>query len=250
MVGVVIIGGGKVANHLINAFLKTSKVQLIQIYARNIMQVKQYEHQVSLTSNLQKLKKADVYIIAVSDDAIAEISSKIDTKSLVVHTSGTVSLKALKNNERKGIFYLLQSFSHNKQVDFSQIPFCLEAAFEEDLKLLEKLALSVGEKTYRINSKQRSYLHLAAVFVNNFTNHLYSIGDDICNKYNVPFEVLHPLIKETTLKIETLSPKEAQTGPAMRKDTNTIKKHLSILDKNQQKIYKILTDSITNGKKL
>ena len=106
MIGVVIIGGGKVANHLVNAFLKTSNVQLIQIYARNIMQVKQYEHATSVTNDLQKLKRADIYIISVSDDAIAEVSSKIHTKGLVVHTSGTVSLDSLKNSGRKGIFYL------------------------------------------------------------------------------------------------------------------------------------------------
>ena len=250
MIGVVIIGGGKVANHLVNAFLKTSNVQLIQIYARNIMQIKQYEHATSVTNDLQKLKRADIYIISVSDDAIAEVSSKIHTKGLVVHTSGTVSLDSLKNSGRKGIFYLLQSFSKDKKVDFNEIPFCLEAENEEDFKLLEKLASTIGKKNYRVNSEQRSYIHVAAVFVNNFTNHLYTIGNDICDTYNIPFEILYPLIKETALKINALSPDKAQTGPAIRKDTNTIQKHLSILNEHQQKIYKTLTYSIINGKKL
>ncbi len=250
MIRVVIIGGGKVANHLVKAFLNTSDVQLIQIYARNIEQIKEYEHKTDLTNNLQKLKKADVYIISVSDDAIEEVSSNITENGLVVHTSGTVSLNTLKNKGRKGIFYLLQSFSKDKEVNFNEIPFCLEAENDEDFKLLKRLALTIGEKVYQITSEQRSYLHVAAVFVNNFTNHLYAVGNDICDKYNVPFEVLYPLIKETALKIETLSPKEAQTGPAVRNDINTIKKHISVLDENQQELYKTLTDSIINGKKL
>ncbi|CAM1366919.1 Rossmann-like and DUF2520 domain-containing protein [Tenacibaculum xiamenense] len=250
MIRVVIIGGGKVANHLIKAFLNASDVQLAQIYARNIKQIKEYEHQTELTDDLQKLKKADVYIISVSDDAIEKVSSNIIEQGLVVHTSGTVSLMSLKNKGRKGIFYLLQSFSKDKEVNFDEIPFCLEAENDKDLKLLEKLALTIGKKVYHISSEQRSYLHVAAVFVNNFTNHLYSVGNDICDKYNVPFEVLYPLIKETALKVESLSPKEAQTGPAVRNDKNTIKKHLSILNKNQQELYKTLTDSIINGKKL
>ncbi|SEB52687.1 NADP oxidoreductase coenzyme F420-dependent [Tenacibaculum sp. MAR_2009_124] len=250
MIRIVIIGGGKVANHLIKAFLNTSDVQLIQIYARNIEQVKQYEDQTDLTDNLQKLKKADVYIISVSDDAIEEVSSNVTEKGLVVHTSGTVSMNSLKNAGKKGIFYLLQSFSKDKEVNFDEIPFCLEAENDEDLELLEQLALTIGKKVYHITSEQRSYLHVAAVFVNNFTNHLYSIGNDLCDKYNVPFDVLYPLIKETALKIETLSPKEAQTGPAIRNDNTTIKKHLDVLNKHQQELYKTLTDSIINGKKL
>jgi predicted short-subunit dehydrogenase-like oxidoreductase (DUF2520 family) len=103
---------------------------------------------------------------------------------------------------------------------------------------------------YAINSEQRKTIHLAAVFVNNFTNHLYKIGNDICKKNNVPFEILQPLIKETASKIEELSPKKAQTGPAIRNDKKTIKNHLNLLDKKQQKIYKIFTKSIQNGDKL
>jgi predicted short-subunit dehydrogenase-like oxidoreductase (DUF2520 family) len=230
MNSVLIIGKGNVATHLYSAFFNVDEIQVTQISSRT----------------LTKIPKADLTIIAVSDDAIAKVSSKIKN-SFVVHTSGSVALSDLKNEQRKGVFYMLQTFTKDKDVDFSTVPFCLEAENEEDYKLLKTLAKSIGEKIYKINSEQRKVLHVAAVFVNNFTNHLYKIGYDVCNTYNVPFEILQPLIKETALKIEKLSPEKAQTGPAIRNDKKTIKNHLNLLDKEQQKIYKILTKSIQNG---
>ncbi len=230
MVSVLLIGHGNVATHLNNAFLDVDDILVTQISSRK----------------LDSIPQADVTIIAVSDDAISEVSSKIKN-SFVVHTSGSVSMSDLKNESKKGVFYMLQTFSKDKKVDFSEVPFCLEAVNEKEYQLLEQLAKSIGKKIYAINSEQRKTLHVAAVFVNNFTNHLYKIGNDICKENKVPFEILLPLIKETALKIEELSPKKAQTGPAIRNDKKTIKNHLNLLDKNQQKIYKTLTKSIKNS---
>ncbi|SDR89221.1 Predicted oxidoreductase, contains short-chain dehydrogenase (SDR) and DUF2520 domains [Polaribacter sp. KT25b] len=230
MISVLLVGKGNVATHLYDAFLNVDAVKVTQISSRE----------------LDKIPQADVTIIAVSDDAITEVSSKI-TNNFVVHTSGSVSINDLKNNTRKGVFYMLQTFSKDKNVDFSKVPFCLESESKEDYKLLETLAKSIGKKIYSINSEQRKTLHVAAVFVNNFTNHMYKIGNDICIENNVPFEILQPLIKETASKIEYLSPEKAQTGPAVRNDKRTIKNHLNLLDINQQEIYKILTKSIQNG---
>ncbi|PIE99172.1 MAG: hypothetical protein CR961_01300, partial [Polaribacter sp.] len=145
--------------------------------------------------------------------------------AFVVHTSGATNIDKLKHNGRRGVFYMLQSFTKGKAINFEEVPFCLEAENETDLKLLERLANQIGKKIYRINSLQREVLHVSAVFVNNFTNHLFKIGNDICGKNNVPFEILNPIIKETILKIEKMSPKDAQTGPARRKDEKTVKKH-------------------------
>ncbi|MDD7913896.1 Rossmann-like and DUF2520 domain-containing protein [Polaribacter ponticola] len=230
MITVLLIGKGNVATHLYNAFLKAEAINILQISSRN----------------LSKIPKADITIIAVSDDVIAEVSSKIKN-NFVVHTSGSVRLNDLKNKYNKGVFYMLQTFSIDKEIDFSEIPFCLEAENEKDYNLLKTLALSIGQKVYSISSKQRKTIHVAAVFVNNFTNHLYKIGNDICKQNNVPFEILLPLIKETSLKIEQLDPKNAQTGPAIRKDQKTINNHLNLLNDDQQEIYKILTKSIQNG---
>jgi predicted short-subunit dehydrogenase-like oxidoreductase (DUF2520 family) len=252
MIKVAIIGGGNVATHLANAFCKTNEVSLVQMYARNIEQIQHLKEVTPITNSIELLTEADVYIIAVSDDAIGDVSHKIEQKNgLVVHTSGSVAMQSLQNTGRKGIFYLLQSFSKDKDVNFDEIPFCLEAENEEDLQLLEALAKSIGKKIYRINSEQRKRLHVAAVFVNNFTNHMYKIGADICNEHQVPFEVLLPLIQETAQKITELSPEAAQTGPAKRNDQKTIQNHLALLNAEQQEIYKLITKSIQqNGKEL
>ncbi len=230
MISVLLVGNGNVAFHLKNAFLKVDEIKVTQINSRK----------------LENIPKADITIIAVSDDAIADVSSKINT-NLVVHTSGACRMNELNNSKRKGVFYMLQTFSKEKEIDFSQVPFCLEAENNDDYKILEKLAKSIGKKVHQIDSKQRKALHVSAVFVNNFTNHLYKIGNDICEEHNVPFEILQPLILETASKIQLLSPKKAQTGPAIRNDKKTIKNHLDLLDKKQQNIYKILTKSIQNG---
>ncbi|MEN8857400.1 MAG: DUF2520 domain-containing protein [Flavobacteriaceae bacterium] len=234
MISVVIIGSGNVATHLAATFLKVDTIVMTQINSRN----------------LNSIPPADVTIVAVSDNAISEVSSKI-TNSFVVHTSGSVALEALKNTGTKGVFYPLQSFTKDKEVDFTRIPFCLEAENKDDLSKLETLVSILNGKIYHINSEQRKSIHVAAVFVNNFTNHMYTIADDICKQYNVPFEILTPLIEETSLKIKNLSPKEAQTGPAKRNDTETIQNHLNLLSKAQQDIYLKITQSILDyGKKL
>ncbi|MFV0247987.1 MAG: Rossmann-like and DUF2520 domain-containing protein [Tenacibaculum sp.] len=250
MIKVVVIGGGNIAIHLVKAFLKLTTVQLVQVYARNINQIKHFSNEVSLTDKLEKLQDADLYILALSDKVISSISSKMPASKLVVHTSGSVSIKSLKNKGRRGVFYMLQSFSKHKKVNFNDIPFCIEAENEDDFSLLKKLALALGNKVYNINSEQRRYLHIAAVFVNNFTNHLYYIGNEICNQHKIPFKILYPLILETATKIQELTPVQAQTGPAKRRDTETIKNHLNLLNTQKHKIYKVLTDSIINGEKL
>ena len=230
MISVVIIGNGNIATHLESAFLKVDTIRVTQINSRK----------------LENIPEADITILAVSDDAIADVSSKI-TNSFVVHTSGSSSIEDLKNTSNKGVFYMLQTFSKDKEIDFSKIPFCLEAENKEDYLLLETLAKAIGIKVYTINSEQRKAIHVAAVFVNNFTNHLYKIGNDICEENKVPFEILQPLIDETSQKIKTLSPKKAQTGPAIRNDKKTIENHLELLNIEQQRIYKILTQSIKDG---
>ena len=257
MTKVIIIGSGNVAQHLIAAFQNSqnlgSEIELVQVFSRQTASVSHLLDLSHITNDLDALAEADLYIIAVSDDAIAAISSKLPFKNrLVVHTSGSVPLNALDDNNRKGVFYPLQTFTKNKAVDFRTIPICLESENATDYQLLDKVAKSISDKIFAINSEQRKALHVAAVFVNNFTNHLYQIGQEICQEHQVPFEILNPLIAETAQKIMLLSPSEAQTGPAKRNDTATIEAHEAFLsNKNHLKIYKTLTQSIQhNGKKL
>jgi predicted short-subunit dehydrogenase-like oxidoreductase (DUF2520 family) len=253
MVKVVILGGGNVALHLTTQLLKTKGVKVVQVYNRTIDNVKHLENRTSITNNLPQLKDADIYIICVSDNAISNLSSKLNLKNkLVVHTSGSIAMNELHSNSNKGVFYLLQSFSKKRKLNFSKIPICIEAEKNDDLILLEKLGNLISNNLFFINSEQRKNLHVAAVFINNFVNHLYHIGNEICDNNKVPFEILQPLIQETAKKITELPPLDAQTGPAKRNDTKTIEKHKAILTTDQQEIYTLLTKSIykTYGKKL
>jgi predicted short-subunit dehydrogenase-like oxidoreductase (DUF2520 family) len=257
MIKVSIIGSGNVAQHLIAAFQKVESVsatiQLVEVYSRQKKNLQHLVKDEQIVTNLQDLKEADVYLIAISDDAIATVSNQLPFKNrLVAHTSGSASLAVLSDTNRKGVFYPLQTFTKGKKVDFSTIPICLEAADLMDVEILNTLAISLTPRVFAINSEQRKALHVAAVFVNNFTNHLYTIGNQICEENEVSFDILKPLILETAQKILTLSPEESQTGPAKRNDQKTIQAHEAfIANEEQLKIYQLLTQSILQyGKKL
>lgn len=253
MIKVSVIGSGNVAQHLIQAFSKTDDLELVQVFSRNPKSVSTTLATAKIISDFNDLKTVDLIIIAVTDNAIVEVSKQLPFQNqLVVHTSGNLAMESLNDKNRKGVFYPLQTFTKSKEIDFTTIPICLEAQNESDFKTLEMVASSVSDSVSRINSKQRKALHVAAVFVSNFTNHLYQIGFDICKENDLSFDILKPLIQETASKIKKLLPSEAQTGPAKRKDTQTINEHLSFLtNENQKEIYKLLTKSIIdNGKKL
>jgi predicted short-subunit dehydrogenase-like oxidoreductase (DUF2520 family) len=253
MIRVSIIGSGNVAQHLIVAFSKTTDIEIVQVFTRKDSAVAHLINPDKIYTNFNDIIAADLFIIAITDDAITEVSAAIPfSDELVVHTSGSVSIEAIDNKNRQGVFYPLQTFSKSKEVDFKSIPICIETKNEKDFQILEKVAKSISNTVYKINSEQRKALHIAAVFVCNFVNHLYQIGNDICIENDLPFDILKPLIQETANKILTLSPNQAQTGPAKRKDTQTMNAHLSFLsDENQKEIYKMLTKSIIdNGKKL
>lgn len=253
MIRIVIIGAGNVGQHLISAFAKSDTIEVTQVFTRNPETVFPLDNSVKVVHSYTEITEADLYIISVSDNAIAEVSRNLPFKNkLVVHTSGSVSMNNLDPKNRKGVFYPLQTFSKSKEVNFRGIPICIEAENQADYQLLELVAKTISDTVFNINSEQRKALHVAAVFVNNFVNHLYQIGHDICIENNIPFEILNPLIQETANKVISLSPKEAQTGPAKRNDTQTINSHLSFLsDETQKEIYKTLTKSIIdNDKKL
>ncbi len=253
MISVVILGAGNVATHLFKGFSKTSEVSVVQWYNRSLSAIQSYEIIVDITDDLNTLKEADVYILAVSDDVICELSSKLPFKNkLVVHTSGSVSVYDIDKKHKRGVLYPLQSFSKNAEMDFANVPICIETIDKACFPILKELSLSLGSPIKRINSDQRRVLHLAAVFVNNFTNQLYRIGHEITESEGAEFDLLKPLILETAKKVQEMSPFKAQTGPAKRNDKKTIKKHLKTLESQHHKdIYELLTKSIihTHGRK-
>lgn len=249
---IVLFGAGNVASHLYIAFSASEKFKIIQIYNHRKERLESFKN-VPVTTQISEVLSADIYLLAVKDDAISQIARKLNNpKALVCHTSGSVPLDVLSNFKRAGVFYPLQTFSKGKEVDFNNIPICIESKEQSDLDLLKKLAESISGKVFQISSEQRKSLHVAAVFVSNFVNHLYSQGEEICRKNEVPFEILEPLIEETAAKIKWIKPKNAQTGPAIRNDEQVINSHLQVLNEEQQHIYKLLTRSIQNlhGKKL
>ncbi|WP_430613321.1 Rossmann-like and DUF2520 domain-containing protein [Flavobacterium sp. JP2137] len=246
MITVSIIGSGKVAHHLILHLLEQEGIHLKQVFARRTAKLPAYLPQDRIVSRYEDLVPADLMLLAVSDDAIEQVSAAIPlSDQLIAHTSGGSSIEAIKGPHRAGVFYMLQTFSLEKHLDFSKIPFCLEATQASDFELLEKVALKFSEKVFNINSEQRKSIHVAAVFVSNFVNHMYVLGSQICKDNQVPFDILKPLISETADKIQTLSPLKAQTGPAVRKDKKTIEKHLEFLvDPQLRNIYQMITQSI------
>lgn len=254
MITVIILGSGNVAKHLYTAFDNKKSVTILQCYNRKGIAIHKNQEKQNIISNLDDLIEADVYIIAVTDNAIDEVSNHLPFKNkLVVHTSGSVSMVSMSDSNHRGVFYPLQTFSAEKEVTYSDVPFCIEAERKTDTLLLKNLAATLSKKTYDISSEQRSILHVAAVFVNNFTNYMFSVGNEICTENKIPFEILHPLIQETANKIKNLNPDSAQTGPAIRNDTETIERHLKILKNDSQKeLYTMLTKAIQSnyGKKL
>jgi predicted short-subunit dehydrogenase-like oxidoreductase (DUF2520 family) len=250
---VVILGAGNVAFHLFRAFSEAENTRVIQVYNHLEENLNYFKDYTNTTNRISDLKSADFYLLALKDDVIADVAHNLkDLPGIVLHTSGAVSLNALENLSNFGVFYPLQTFSKNKLVDFGEIPVCIEANSAENLEKIKKLALEITKDVREVNSEQRKALHLAAVFVNNFSNHLYTLGAEICEKNQVDFSILRPLIKETASKIESLAPKDAQTGPAIRNDQKTIEAHLRLLPKKNKDIYSILTQSIQDfhGKKL
>jgi predicted short-subunit dehydrogenase-like oxidoreductase (DUF2520 family) len=246
MITVTLIGAGNVATHLYKVFNTTEKVLVKQWYNRNLKPLEPYKTKVEITNCLEDLKETDVYIIAVSDDAISELSTALPfSDRLVVHTSGSARLYDIDMKHKRGVFYPLQTFSKEVDLDFTEVPICIEALHKPDYKLLKNLGLALGCAVHKVNSNQRRALHLAAVFANNFTNHMYRIAHEICENDAAEFDILKPLIKETARKIETVSPYRAQTGPAKRGDKKTLKKQLNALENPTHKaIYENMTKSI------
>ncbi len=248
MINVTVIGSGNVAVHLIKALGTAPQVQLVQAVARTPQQLHGLLPNEKITADFNKISEADVYLIAVADGAIAEVSGRLPfTERLVVHTSGSTGMEALNAKNRRGVFYPLQTFSKAKEIDFKAIPLCLEAENEADFTTLKTLAEALSDTVYGISSAQRQALHVAAVFASNFANHMYAQGAKVCEEHGIPFAILQPLIQETAAKIATLHPLQAQTGPAIRHDEKTIQKHLDFIkNDNQKAIYTLLTHSIQN----
>jgi predicted short-subunit dehydrogenase-like oxidoreductase (DUF2520 family) len=252
---IVIIGAGNVATHMASRFFEKGFI-IQQVVGRSKKNTELLAKKVNAKAVIKFSDidtTADVYIIAVNDDAIQTVAAKLNARNkVVVHTSGSVNAVVLKSATKNyGVVYPLQTFSKNKKINFSDVPVCIEAVNKSTEKIIMQLAEALSEKVYKINSEQRKTIHLAAVFACNFTNQMYKIANNMLLKKAIPFEVLKPLIAETAEKIKVQRPADAQTGPAARGDKKTMKEHLKMLskDKSLKKVYELMSEQIIRSKK-
>jgi predicted short-subunit dehydrogenase-like oxidoreductase (DUF2520 family) len=248
---VVCLGSGNVATHLASA-LKASGAELLQVYSKTLANA----HALASVLNsqaidhLQQLNRdADLYIVSISDDAIAEVIRQLNgLRGMVVHTAGATPLSVFEGQgiSRYGVLYPLQTFSKSRPVDFSTVPLCLEAGTKDDLETLHRLAANLSPLVYEVNSDDRKLLHLAAVFACNFSNHLYHLSASLLERKNLSFDLLRPLILETAAKVQSAIPYDVQTGPARRGDEATMNRHLALLQEEPAltDIYETLSKSI------
>ena len=245
---IVLIGQGNVATNLHHAFsLKGLRTQMV-----------------SSREGLDSLPAADVYIYAVRDEALPQVVQKIAEESkkptnahlraaLHLHTSGTMPISVFSNAlPHAGVMYFFQTFSKAQLIDdFSQIPVFVEGKQIDDLSAIFTLAQTLTPRVYEASQHDRERLHVAGVFANNFTNHMYAIAADILKDTHIPFQVLLPLIDQTAEKIRHLSPHDAQTGPAKRHDEQVMKHHLSLLATPEQKqLYTLISQMIMQNHQL
>ena len=248
---IVLIGAGNVAHHLAPALLRAG-MNLCQIYSRTLESARELGRKTGInytSDTFVVYPDGDIYIFCVSDDALLSVfkSLRINEEALILHTSGSVPLDIFKPyRQNYGVLYPLQTFSKTRNLDFGEIPLCIEAPDKEVLKTIGQIADKLSSKVYEISSEKRKKLHLAAVLANNFTNHLYHMAGKLLEKEDLDFNLLRPLIFETAHKVMQMIPENAQTGPARRGDTNILNLHKSMLKDNRdiQTLYVLLSQSI------
>lgn len=244
------IGAGKVAGSLCLEMFK-SGFEIRKVVSKSEQNCRRLAQScnASWSVDLDFTDGSDIIIVAVPDDQIKGILSKIkcDENAIIVHTAGSVGLDVFPSHLKHfGVFYPLQTFSNERILTFSQINFFIESNDPDTSMVLKEVADYLGVKSHIINTENRRLLHVAAVFVNNFTNFMLISGKGLAKKAGQPFDVLKPLITETVLKAFDKGPENSQTGPAVRSDRGTIKTHLKLLSfsPDLQNIYREITKSI------
>lgn len=250
---IVIIGSGSVASTLGSALYESGH-EILEVYSCQLEHAKvlgEKVHTKRIISDISKINQyASLYIIAVSDDAISEIIDKMPKiDGIVVHTSGTSNSTLLKSKFKNwGIFYPLQSFTPGRKLDYNKIPILITTESKKISDFLTEIASSIGSLVFHLEDKSRIHIHISAVIINNFTNHLLVLADEYMKNHDLPSPLFHSLLLETVHKAIDLGAINSQTGPAKRRDMNTIHQHLETIQ--QQDIpavlglYKTFTKSI------
>lgn len=242
---IAIVGTGNIAYHLGNGFIENG-IAVKELYGRNEQRVSQLaaKWDCEIVKDLSSIK-SELILLCVSDDAIGSILPLLPASSRVAYTSGAVDLKNFKNRTNTGVFYPLQTFSESKEVNLFEVPFLIEGDSSTFSQELFDLAWKLSRKVFYVGSEVRIKYHLAAVLVNNFTNHLIFKAKEYLEGENLDFELLKPLMVETIEKLKIIDPYTAQTGPAKRNDLQTMQRHSELIEGITREIYSLVSKSIT-----
>jgi len=248
------VGSGNVAWHLAPE-LENAGHRVVEIYSRNpknakLLQNRLYNAEINASLDFSR-SEIDILILCISDDTIEEVAMELalPENAIIVHTSGSQSINKLGYTATGniGVFYPLQTFTKSKKIEFEGIPVLIEAENRATLKALKNLAKSISKEVYTVDSKDRMAIHVAAVFACNFSNYLFEVAEKILNRQGFELDILRPVIAETLNKSLDIGPHDAQTGPAVRGDLETLDKHMAFLEKSEFKdVYKILSEKILN----
>ena len=251
MTKVVFIGAGNLATQL-SKRMYSKGFDILQVYSYTNQSAEKLATELGCewTNNLKELRTdADMYVFAVKDAVLIDTISMVEpNQGIWVHTAGSISQDVFKGcSEKYGVFYPLQTFSKERDVDFDRIPFFIESNSQETTDYLLEQAEKLSHKVFKADSDQRKQLHLAAVFACNFTNHMYAISQQILQEHNLHFDAIAPLIEETANKVQEISARQAQTGPAVRYDQNVMNNHIDMLkDETLKDIYRLVSKNIYN----
>lgn len=247
---ITIIGSGNVATHF-GAALKNAGHKIVQVYSPNMHNAALLAYHIGAQAvdDVQHITDdVDMFLISVKDDVIEDVARQLSShQKLTVHTSGATPLDVIsKHNQFAGVLYPLQTFSKVREVDFKQVPICIEAVDAGVHNILHTLASTLSANVYDVDTNGRKILHLAAVFACNFPNNLYAVAQQLLAAHNLDFNLLRPLILETAQKVQHSFPGEVQTGPAVRNDKKTMDAHMALLQNNAevQQLYSLLSQSI------
>lgn len=246
---IAIVGSGNIATFYAKKFHAAGH-EIAQVISAHLTHAKELadNFQCDFSDDIHTLNSdADIFLFAVKDDVLLSFAKNISLKDkLVIHTAGSVHLDELKDlSDHLACIWCVYSINKNNLPENNSIPLVVDTNNNEVLDKVNMLAKAISDNIFYLNDEQKSALHLAAVFANNFTNHLYTISKKIIEQKNIPFETLLPLIMDTATKLQHSAPEQNQTGPAIRHDEKTMEKHLALLqDEEWKKIYAQISDSI------
>ena len=235
---IVIIGSGNVAESLAQAVAEAEDLHLVQVFARNEERGRKVAELAHTEWSGSELAEADLYLISVSDNAVADVAKSlpIPEGAVVAHTAGCCTLDSLLPHTHRAVFYPFQTFSVGRKVDFTKGYIFLEGATDHALTTIEKAAHALTENVLPADTARRAVIHLSGVFACNFANAMYANAAEVLAKEGLPFDIVAPVIEETAKKVvESKNPAHSQTGPARRGDSQTLERHRKMLADEAQK---------------